>query len=533
MYKLLLVDDEILVREAIAENIKWNSLGYELVLTCANGKEAIEYVKKNVVDVIITDICMPFVDGIELSKYAYENDLGIDVIIFSGYNEFKYAQKAITYGVSEYLSKPITACELSEILINLKKKIDKKREIEKSNKSYLKNRILIQSKMIENLIMGNELEEEVRKEIEQYRFNMGNLKYRVGIIEIDVYSDLYNKVKIKDSNMKSFIIYNISNEIIKKYDVGEVCKSDNNKALILLWTSNLDKFSDKIYNIFREIQQEIYKVLGLTITISIGKIVYSLSDLHKSYNDAEQLLMYKYSWDESQMFDSEKLKDISRDSIILDEVIKNIVSGIRANDKKQVKESLIEIKDSLKTAYIKKSKIYLILFEIVSQTCSLLKSCTLTDELIYKIKEEVITKITESRSLREAIVNLNEFCLTACDAIYGQKESYCNKQAMMALDYIEKNYSDFDLNLNVICSYLCISISHFSTIFKNYTGDTFMEVLTRTRMNKAKELLENTNLKNYEISEKIGFRDPHYFSIAFKKTTGKSPKEYAKEKRGK
>ena len=122
MYKLLLVDDEILVREAIAGNIHWKELGYELVSTCENGKEAITYIKENKVDVVLTDVCMPFIDGIELSKYIHINNLEIDVIIFSGYNEFEYAQKAIRYGVSEYLSKPITSYELSEVLINLKKR---------------------------------------------------------------------------------------------------------------------------------------------------------------------------------------------------------------------------------------------------------------------------------------------------------------------------------------------------------------------------------------------------------------------------
>ena len=238
MYKLLLVDDEVLVREAIAENIHWNELGYELLSVCENGKEAIEYIKKNKVDVVITDICMPFIDGIDLSKYIYENHLPINVIIFSGYNEFEYAKKAIKYGVSEYLSKPVTAYELSEILGNLKKNLDKKREVEaefdKLNKSYFKNRILIQSKIIEKLIMGNEIEEESRKDIEEYGLQMDYLEYRVAIVEIDIYSDLYNanEDKIKKGEMKSFVIYNISDEIIKKYNAGEVCKGDNNKGLI-------------------------------------------------------------------------------------------------------------------------------------------------------------------------------------------------------------------------------------------------------------------------------------------------------------
>ena len=101
----------------------------------------------------------------------------------------------------------------------------------------------------------------------------------------------------------------------------------------------------------------------------------------------------------------------------------------------------------------------------------------------------------------------------------------------MAVDYIQNNYMDPNLSLNSICSYLNISTSYFSTIFKEETGETFTEVLIRTRMEKAKELLENTTLKNYEIAEKVGFADPHYFGISFKKMTGCTPTEYAREKR--
>ncbi len=106
-----------------------------------------------------------------------------------------------------------------------------------------------------------------------------------------------------------------------------------------------------------------------------------------------------------------------------------------------------------------------------------------------------------------------------------------HRQAALAMDYIKTRYMQPDLNLNQICSYLNISTSYFSTIFKELTGETFIEVLGRLRIEKAMELLESTTLKNYEIAEKVGFADPHYFGICFKKMTGKTPTEYAREKR--
>ena len=119
--------------------------------------------------------------------------------------------------------------------------------------------------------------------------------------------------------------------------------------------------------------------------------------------------------------------------------------------------------------------------------------------------------------------------------VYGRcssvNSSSGQRQAVLAVDYIQKHYMEPNLSLNDICSYLNISTSYFSTIFKDMTGGTFLEYLINIRMEKAKELLKNTTLKNYEIAEKVGFSDPHYFGISFKKMTGKTPTEYAREKR--
>ena len=127
MYKVLLVDDEALIREAISENTKWNELGYELVGACKNGKEAIEKIKENPPDLLLTDICMPYVDGMDLTKFVYENYRDTKVVIISGYDEFEYAKNAVKYQVVEYILKPITAVELSETLKKVREKLDGER----------------------------------------------------------------------------------------------------------------------------------------------------------------------------------------------------------------------------------------------------------------------------------------------------------------------------------------------------------------------------------------------------------------------
>ena len=159
MYRVLLVDDEILVRDAIRKRIDWEGLGYELAGDCQNGKEAIEFVKEHPVDVVLTDICMPYVDGMELSHFLHDNYPEILIVIFSGFGEFEYAKKAIQYNVSEYLLKPVTAVELSEVLSNMRKKLESARKEEqkikrltKVSKEYQKNEQMIRSQAISSLV---------------------------------------------------------------------------------------------------------------------------------------------------------------------------------------------------------------------------------------------------------------------------------------------------------------------------------------------------------------------------------------------
>lgn len=131
MYKILLVDDEILVRDAIRENIDWKSLDCELVGDCENGRQAVEFVQSHKVDVVLTDICMPYMDGMELSEFLHDNYPDILIVIFSGFGEFEYAKKAIRYNVSEYMLKPVTAMELTKVLRNMKEKLDSRKKEQK------------------------------------------------------------------------------------------------------------------------------------------------------------------------------------------------------------------------------------------------------------------------------------------------------------------------------------------------------------------------------------------------------------------
>ena len=199
MYRVLLVDDEALVREAISAKIRWEELGYELAGACKNGKEALEFIRQNPVDLLLTDICMPFMDGMELSRQVYTDFPQIHIVIFSGYNEFEYAKNAMKYRVEEYLLKPVTARELTDTLCSLKRKLDEERKEDESNRElqqeYRKNRSLVRAKALTNLVLGNKTMEEHRAELSEAGIELEAAAYEAASLEIDLYSELFSPDK--------------------------------------------------------------------------------------------------------------------------------------------------------------------------------------------------------------------------------------------------------------------------------------------------------------------------------------------------
>lgn len=537
MYKVLLVDDESLVRDAISANINWGGLGFSLVGSCKNGKEAMEYIMEHPIDLLLTDICMPYMDGMELCKFVSEEYPDVRIVIFSGYDEFEYAKKAMKYKVEEYLLKPVTAFELSSVLTNLKEKMNKSKETnEKINmlkESYQKNLPIRKAEILYNLMLSNKMEEEHQKDLEEIDIMFHASDFKVALIEIDLYSMMYETdlAMKQQSALMSFMVFNITEEIISEVEGSVVFQGSDNKTFIIFQTNHKKEFDQIINKACQRIQKEVLNLMKLEITIGISRYVHSLKQLYLSYREVIEAVEYKYVLGGGKIIDMELIKQKQAKSITIDNHIKDLILNIKMNSKKEIDQIFNKIISEFQSFYLNKQTIYLYLQQIIVAVNKALKLADLIDDPVF-IKEEILIQtISNKKLLRGAMDCLKDYCCAAAAQLENQKDGNGKRQALLALDYIENHYGDCEISLNSVCTYLSISPSHFSTIFKNYTGETFVEALIKKRMEKAKQLLENTDLKNYEIAEKVGFSDPHYFSISFKKATGKAPKEYARERR--
>lgn len=538
MYRILLVDDEILVRDAIKENIDWNGIGCELVGDCQNGQEAAEFVKQHPVDIVLTDICMPYMDGMELSHFLHDNYPDIVIVIFSGFGEFEYAKKAIQYNVSEYLLKPITAMELTNVINNMKEKVDQrqkeKKKIEnltKASENYRRNAGIIRSKAIEALVTCSRDVNESLEQLKNLGIELKASNYRVVVFDIDLFSDMYqvDVEKRQESALMAFVLFNVSEEIVSREHAGIAYQEGNNQVAVLFQGNRTKDFADKIRSICREIQQKVKEVLGIDVSIGIGCWVKTPGDLHLSHDMAKKAIQYRYLLGGCLLLDMEEYKADSR--ISLYETLEQLTDALKTGKKESMELCMAKMEEQIKSALVDKSRACMYLQQIVRAIGNACETVLSDHQKMTQKREGLLQSVTEQKTFQQAIGLVKEYAEQVFEELSSMNSSSGQRQALLALDYIQNNYMDSELSLNGICSYLSISTSHFSTIFKEVTGETFMEVLIRTRMQKAKELLTNTTLKNYEIAEKVGFSDPHYFGISFKKMTGKTPTEYAREYR--
>lgn len=274
-------------------------------------------------------------------------------------------------------------------------------------------------------------------------------------------------------------------------------------------------------------------MLNLKLNIGIGKPVYTLHKLPISYHNARSVMENFFWVGNNHVLTFLDFSDtISDVNINRTEWTNKILEFIKNGNKEELDFLLEQFIQTLRRGHLPKSKVIIYIQSVGLAIMDFLDNTLFYSEELYEEEQRLFDRLPSLDHLSEMEPQLKKFCHHVLETIHSKHDGYNQKQAMLAMDYIEHHYQDCEITLNTICQHLAMSTSRFSTIFKNNTGETFIEALTRVRIEHAKELIELSSLKAYEIAERVGYTDPHYFSIAFKKQTGMSPTEYAKSKKG-
>lgn len=518
-YKVIIVDDENKMREGLAKFVDWKSMGYEVVAKLNDGREAIEYIEKNSVDAILSDIKMTFISGIELAKYVYEKKKNIKVVLISGFREFEYAKQAIQYNVVNYLLKPASTEDIQNVFSGLKIQMDKEVEIkqkELNEKQQLEEVVsILKEEFFTDLFLGAlRNESEINRKIK-----LLNLDYQIEkskcctiTIKIDKYEDFvknnwnYGREGLYTAVRNFFQTQNLN---IDYYSIGQSNKSVTFIAVNKKPLEN-DKFVADIQTDLGRVQNEIKRFLDLDISAIIEKNFNSIFELAKDSSPFDEHVNNPQRKIENMINDKSHLK--------MEEQIKLMVTHISAGNYKMCLSLFELFLEEARALDVREINHFITnLFTTLKNRLMEIgiNASTLNEEGFYFDNVEEIRLWGENK-LKAAVdqINSNTNNVTI-DPI--------NKVKL----YIKENYNK-DITLKDSADYIYLNSAYLSRLFKEKTGENFSDYLIKTRMQKAIELLKDSRYKVHEISTMIGYDSLRYFYKLFKRYYELTPTEYRK-----
>lgn len=540
MISVFLVEDEIVMREGIRSNIDWTSEGYKFVGEAGDGELAYPMIRDLKPDIVITDIRMPFMDGLELSRLIKKELPSTKIIILSGYDDFQYAREAISIGVTDYLLKPISGAQLLEAIGKVSDGIraeqDQLRFMERYKKEREENRILEKRVLFRQLVAGALSMPEILNKGKSLGINLAAGAYGIVMFQIKVSDENRSEGQITEAYSES--IEKITSVIRDKYNSKEgiqVYEQLGGVFVFLVLGRDRQETADSMDELLRDLEDMMLDKSGINYYAGSGCVVDRIREVGRSYESASKAFAHRFLYDSSMVFDGHHISDkeaksapINMDEIDIGKLDRRIVTSFLNNGSSEELLHFVEDfvdntgKGNFESLIFRQYISVDLYFTVVSFLESIGYSRDeITDRLgnigdgessqgdTNKTKDYIHDILSKALEMRDKV----------CDSRYSSLIG-------RARSYIYDNYNNEDISLNQVAASVNISPNHFSSVFKKETGETFIEFLTRVRMDKAKELLETTDLKSQEIGYKIGYRDPHYFSYIFKKTQNITPRQY-------
>ncbi|NQX49873.1 response regulator [Paenibacillus tritici] len=548
MYKLILAEDEEDVREGIIAQIDWEEYGFEVVEQAENGREAADAIDRLLPDVVVTDIQMPFMNGLQLAEWVRSRHPNTKIIILTGYDEFEYAQKAIKLQIDEYILKPFSSRELIDVLLKVRAQIEteiaEKENVFVLSEHYRKSLPLLREQFLSSLISRRLRSAEIAEKSAEYGINLTGELFQSSVISIDYIRpertpgvQEVRPVSLRDTgdrNLQLFAVLNIAEEICQKHEFGKVFIHRDD--VVLLSVSQSPEESDitgRTFAILEEICQNVQRFLKLTVTAGAGTVCKAPSMLFNSFGDALQALDYRLILGNNRVIWIEDVESRSSQMPAYDELAQqSLIRTIKLGTAQELREVVDELFGGLDTAQVSTQDYQIFLLEIITSILRVAKeSGSETNDFIGPGLTSLsdMNKFNNMGEARQWIITV---CSRLMNTIASERQSSYKQLIDQAKEYIRSHYEESDMSIGRVCQHLHISTGYFSSIFKKEMKMTFVSYLLQIRLEAAKELLRSTELKAFEIAERIGFADPNYFSFCFRKKYGQSPKEYKNSSRG-
>lgn len=499
-----------------------------------NGREALEIAEKITPDLVITDIKMPFMDGLQLSAELKKITPITKIVILTGFDQFDYAHKAIGLNVTDYVLKPISASDLKEILLKLKLQLDEElakiENLEALKSHFIKSLPILKEKFFSTLITNKLTDLEIKEKCRSYSVDFQGNYFAVSKVGFDL-NKLKDHAQARFEGEKELLKYAVLNIIadIENEGVKKHAFLHNDNIVLILYSLKTDRDTtcNDFQNLLEEIRLNIEKYLKSTVTLGLGNVVSDLTMLQESWGNANSALDYKVVTGDNRVIWIEDIEPESKNSIVFDDNLeRSLESSIKVGTEKEVKEIIdkifLKILDA--DASFKDYQIYLL--EILTSILKAAKSANVDLTSILGENNNLFAELYSFQDFTQVIQWFNNISIKIMNNIMQERKDSYEVLVEKAKNFMQDNFKNSELTIVDVCNHLHISQTYFSLIFKKETKQTFTTYLTSIRMREAKKLLKSTNIKTLVIAREVGYSEPNYFSYCFKKQFGISPSEY-------
>ncbi len=533
--KVFLVEDEMVIRRGIKNSIDWEKEGYIFCGEASDGELAYPMIIKEKPDILITDIRMPFMDGLELCKLVKKELPNIKILILSGYDEFDYAKEAIRLGVTEYLLKPISSGKLLEALNGVSESIRREKEDKDLVRKYMEemreNTEHEKQKFFEQMIAGNLSMADALETGKKYEMSLS----------AGMYNLLLFRFTLGEENRKSGELLGEAEYAIEKLTerleyVFEFQRGVEGWAFLLM-ADNEEQMSERVKELSKDLEEIMKNHSTIAYFGGIGQPVARLRELEESFREAERALAARFTMELNRIISVDDIRmaqnvdtldDIEITSFGEIEKTRTMLEKFLNNGAEDEIDEFVDVyinelpEENLKSVLMRQ-------YIIMDAYIVMMSFC----EKIEGIEGKMQAQSEELKNSMKTIQTLEEiknYIRMLLKKIIGVRDTISGRRYSdiieIAKDQIRKTYMSDEISLNTIAAEVGMSPSYFSSIFSKEMGKTFVEYLTEIRMDRAKELLMCSSMKTSEIGYEVGYKDPHYFSYIFKKTQNCTPKEF-------
>ncbi len=533
-YSVLLVDDEEDVIRIIMKKLDWESMGLTIIGHAANGVEALEMAEELSPDIVMTDIKMPYMDGLTLCKKLKELSRTIRVIIFSGFDEFEYAKEAIKMEAAEYLLKPVNAVELKEVFERVKndldRELDEKRNTDKLRAYYMESLPVLQESFYMALLEGRIAPEQIGRYMDSYQVQLKGPYYVVTVLHISQQS------LEEESRMDPFL------QAVSVRKFAEEQVEDRWRSRVVIYLGDIIMISQmhsreemlEYTNEMDRLCRMAKKVCNARITAGIGYLCDNLEQLPLSYQGAKQAVSYRVLYGNTRAISISEVEPAEHAELNWEDVystyIQQIMKKVRIGEGDELEKAISQFTEWLSGEQISMQKYRIVMMELVAELFRFTASHNLNPENVFGGNGDVYSQVLQMESAEVLDRWLRRVCTNLQNDVMNERQDSTKFFVKNAEEYVKEHFADQDLGVDEVCRKLNVSAAYFSTIFKKETGKTFVRYLTDYRMEKAVNMLMTGNEKTYVIAEKVGYAEPNYFSYVFKKQFGMSPSKYKAER---